>query len=230
MRFLAFTFLPIFLLLLLGACGSPRVTTVTGGSPLTSVGNGVQANLRWFPLEVGAAWVYQGKLGDQVIGKKVFHCLREQAGLFLVEEYAGSRVISSGRMRKGSAGEWYYQGGEMRGGDGVLWLPGTPTPGNAWEQGPGQRSRVVAIESLFVPALGRTVKALRIDTQKILPESPSESGGWQFHRSRWFVQGAGVVQEETVYRPRDWKTSFATSPPKAPSGTRVRLVLVSRKP
>lgn len=224
--------LPILttLLLVSGVPGCGEAPPAKSSAPSPGTDARAPEDPRWFPLEVGGSWTYQGTRNGQPVGKKVFHCLRKQEDRFLVEEYAGSRMISTGLLRPASDGSWFQlaPGGAGRSGSEGLWLPGDLEPGRSWQLSPSKRARATAREEVEVPALGDPVEAVRVEYEVLSRERGESSPSWRFHRVRWFARGLGVVQEEMVYRPGDWKSSFAAKPPAAHPGDRVLLLLTKR--
>jgi hypothetical protein len=163
--------------------------------------------------------VYEGKRDGKVLGRKVFHCLRRIEERIKVEEYVGKRLLSWGLLGRAPDG-WRYQGN--------LWLPRGLDVGSRWvwkgsphytdEGGPPAVARATAVEDVFVPVVGRSVDAVRVEYDGAVWSGDRWSTGWR--RTRWWVRGLGVVREEMTYRPREWGRDGD------PDGSRVELTLV----
>lgn len=214
---------PLLLACLVAGCGgepatgaSPRPAPEIQALPLDQDGP-------WLPVRPGAAWVYEGVRQGEVVGRKVFHCLRRIEERYKVEEYIGRRLLSWGLLGQGPEG-WRYQGN--------LWLPQDLEVGRRWvwrgsehytdEGGPPALARVTAIEDVFVPVLGRSVDALRVEYHGSVWSRDGWHSGWR--RSRWWVRGLGVVREHMTYRPEEWGRHGA------PDGSTVELTLVELHP
>jgi hypothetical protein len=167
--------------------------------------------------------VYEGKREGKVLGRKVFHCLRRVEERIKVEEYVGRRLLSWGLLGRAPDG-WRYQGN--------LWLPRGLDVGSRWvwkgsphytdEGGPPAVARATAVEDVFVPVVGRSVDAVRVEYDGAVWSGDRWSTGWR--RTRWWVRGLGVVREEMTYRPREWGRDGD------PDGSRVELTLVDFHP
>lgn len=215
---------PLMLAVLVAGCGGgpPAPAPEPGAAPELEALH-PEAEGPWLPARPRAAWVYEGVREGKVLGRKVFHCLRRIQGRYKVEEYIGRRLLSWGLLGREAEG-WRYQGN--------LWLPEDLEVGRRWvwkgaeyytdEGGPPAVARASAVEDVFVPVLGRSVPAIRVEYDGPVWDHGAWTTGWR--RTRWWVRGLGVVREHMTYRPDEWGAAGD------PDGSTVELTLVELHP
>lgn len=241
-------------LLILGCGGSSEAIQKPPPSPGSGAKFEPDPDAPWLPIAKRAAWVYKATVDGKPLPDRAFFCLDERNGGFVVEEYVGKRLLSQNNLT------WTSEGWLMKPGGCRLLLSASPTLGNSWSCNGGSwnHARVIGTEQVFVPALGQSVNALRVDYSREVPantgDEPAESGrkaytdrlprnpfndserereGGEmksFVHSRWWVRGVGVVRETTLYIPGDW-TPPSAWPPKKSSydfSGEVEMILASR--